>query len=105
LRAVLGEHLHVASVWGGTISSLGCNTALAQNLSHQAIFEVGEAGALFEVVLRQEHIPQIQLFGALLEVFEDGRVGAEAFLDTTANLSLEDGVGGDTFFLDKLLDL
>ena len=59
------------------------------------------------MVLWQEHVPQSQLLRAFLEILEDGRVGAEAFLNAGAHadLLLEDGVGGDAFFVDEFLNL
>ena len=105
LCAVLGEHLHVACVGGGAVGGLGCGQALAQVLCHQAVFQVGEAGALLEVVLGQEHVPQAKGPGLLLQLFHDRRVGAEAVDDALANLLAYEGVGGDTFFFDESLDL
>jgi hypothetical protein len=57
------------------------------------------------MVPRQEHVPQTQFSCALLQVFEDGWVSAEAVDDTLADLLAEDGIGGDTFFFDETFDL
>lgn len=58
------------------------------------------------MVLGQKHVPQPELLGAFLQVLNDGRMGVEALLHAaTADLLGVDGVGGDAFFLDELLDL
>lgn len=80
------------------------NLALAQQLGHQAILDITVTGALAEVVLGQEHIPQTQLLGLGLQLLHDGRGGLPSLL-ALAQLSGEDGVGGDAFFLDEFLDL
>ncbi|KAI6851685.1 acyl-CoA dehydrogenase NM domain-like protein [Hortaea werneckii] len=87
LGTVLGEDFHVARVWGSTVGGLGGNVALAEVLSHQAVFEVTEASALLEVVLGQEHVPQAELAGTLLEVFEDGRMGSAGMHSSSTNFS------------------
>lgn len=72
-------------------------------LGHQAIFEVGEASS-FMMPFRQKHIPQPNLLGFRLEIIDDGGVCRPSLL-AFAQLGVEDGVGGDAFFLDELLDL
>jgi hypothetical protein len=84
---------------------LRSRSTLAEDLRHKAILQIGETGALLEVVLGQKHIPQTEFLSLLLQVFYDGRVGAEALLDGGAELLVEDEVGGDAFFFDELLDL
>jgi hypothetical protein len=75
----------------------------AQPLRHEPVLEIAEAGALREMVLGQEQIPKPELLGFGLELLDDGRVGREALLGPGPELGLEDGVGRDAFFLDKLL--
>lgn len=80
------------------------NLALPQQLRHQAILNITKARTLAEVVLGQEHIPQTQLLGLLLQRLHDSRGGLPSFL-AFAQLGGEDGVGGDAVFLDEFLDL
>lgn len=105
LIAVLGQHLHIARIRGGAVGRLRGSAALAEILSHEAVLQVREAGALLEVVLGQEHVPEAELAGARLEVLDDGGVRLEALLGGLADLARVDGVGGDAFFLDESLDL
>jgi hypothetical protein len=56
------------------------------------------------VVLRQEHVPQTELLGLLLQTLQDGRGGGPSLI-AFAELGLEDGVGRDTVFLNEFLDL
>lgn len=84
---------------------LASNPALAQVLGHEAILQIAETSSLLEVVLGQEHVPETQLPGPLLQVLDDGRVRREALLRRLADLACVDGIGGDALFLDELLDL
>jgi hypothetical protein len=84
---------------------LASHPRLAQVLGHEPVLQVAESSTLFEMRLWQEHVPQPELLRLLLEVLDDLRVRGETFLDGFANLAEVDGVGGDTFFFDELLDL
>lgn len=78
--------------------------ALAKNLGHQPIFDIAVARTLLKVALGQEHIPQTELLRLGLQFLHDGGGGLPSLL-AFAQLSGEDSLGGDTLFLDKLLDL
>lgn len=52
----------------------------------------------------QEHIPQPNLPCSGLQLIDDGRIGSPSFI-ALAQLSVEDGVGGDAFLLDELVNL
>lgn len=56
------------------------------------------------MILGQEHIPQTQLLGLLLQLLHDSRSSLPSLL-ALAQLGGEDRVGGDTVFLDEFLDL
>jgi hypothetical protein len=56
------------------------------------------------MVLGQEHVPQAELLGLLLQLFHHDRGSCPSLL-ALAKLGGEDGVGGNTVFLDELLDL
>lgn len=57
------------------------------------------------MVSGQEQVPEAEVLGSLLELLDYGGVGGEALFAGSAELFSEDGVGGDTFFIDELLDL
>lgn len=105
LGTVLGKHLHVARVWSSTVGGLAGDDTLAQILGHEAVLQVAEAGALLEVVLGQEHVPQAKLLCLHLQVLNDLRVGIEAVDNARADLLGEDGIGWNAFFLDESLNL
>lgn len=102
--AVLGYDLHVPSVWSCTVDCFRSTPRLAQVLSHKAVFHIGEAGPFFEMVLRQEHVPQPQLLRLMLQLVDDLRVGLPSLL-AFAELCEVDLVGGNALFFDKLLNL
>lgn len=54
--------------------------------------------------LGQEHVPQAELLGLLLQLLHDDGGGLPPLL-AFAQLGREDGITGDTVLLDKLLDL
>ena len=56
------------------------------------------------MVLGQEHVPQTELLGLLLEALQDGGGGGPSLL-TFTELSREDGVGRDAVFFNEFLDL
>lgn len=78
--AVLGQYLHVTSIRGSVIGSLGGNLALAQKLGHEAILEICEAGALVEVVLGEKHVPQTELLSLLLQLLHHDGGGLPSLL-------------------------
>jgi hypothetical protein len=55
--------------------------------------------------LGQEHVPQTELARPRLQVLNDGRVCREALLCGLADLACVDGIGGNAFLLDELLNL
>lgn len=81
------------------------DTAAAQELGHQAILDVAEAGSLLEVVLWQEHVPETKLLRLDLELLHDLRVGVPSLLLGGSKLIPVDCLGRNTFLLDKLLEL
>lgn len=83
---------------------LGSNLTLTQQLGHQPILDITEPSTLAKVVLGQEHIPQTQLLGLLLQRLHDSGRSLPSLL-ALAQLGGEDGVGGDAVFLDEFLDL
>lgn len=105
LGTVFRNDLHVASIGGSTVGSFTSRAALPQILGHQAIFEVAESGTFLEVVLGQEHVPQPKFLRFDFQVFDHLRVCVEAADGAVAKLLLENGICGDTFFLDEALDL
>jgi hypothetical protein len=105
LRAILRKDLHIPRIGRRTVRRFRRRPALAQTLRHQPVLQIAEAGTLFEVVFGQEHVPETQLLCALLEVFNNRRVGAEALGGRLADLLGVDGVCGDAFFFDKFFDL
>lgn len=84
---------------------LASRPTLAQVLGHEPVLKVAEPRALLEVVLGQEHIPQAEGLGLLLQVLDDGGMRREALLGGVANLPDVHLIVGNAFFLDKLLNL
>lgn len=56
------------------------------------------------MVLRQEHVPQTELLGLLLQALQNGGGGGPSLL-TFAELGREDCVGGDAVLFNEFLDL
>ena len=74
-------------------------------LTHQAVLKIGETSTLLVVTFGQEHVPQAELLCLLLELFDDGWMAPSAFLCSGfGDLCTPDGVGGNTFLIDELLD-
>ena len=78
--------------------------ALAQLLRHKPILDIRKLRTLREMVLWQEHVPNAQGMGFLLQIIEDRRVAVPAGI-SRADLRRVDDVGGDTFFVDEGVDL
>jgi hypothetical protein len=74
-------------------------------LRHKPIFQIAKPSTLLEMALGQEHIPQSQLLGLLLEILNDRGMRRKPFLRRFPDLPHEDGVGWYAFFFDKFLDL
>jgi hypothetical protein len=108
LSPILRKDLHIPRIRGRTIHRLTSNPGFTQILGHETILKIGKASAFLKVVLGQEHVPEAELLGFDLEVFDDLRVGVEAGDSVAAilvDLLGEDGVRGDAFFLDEFFDL
>ena len=103
--AVFGDDFRVACVGSSTICGFAGSDTLAEVFCHQAVFEIAKAGAFFEMVFGQEHVPKPKFLGLGFQVFNDLWMGVEAGNGALADLLLEDGIGGDAFLLDKFLDL
>ena len=71
---------------------------------HQAILQIGEAGAFLEMVFRQEHVPQPKLLRPSLYIVDYGRVRGPSLL-AFAELGVVDNICRNAFFLDEFLDL
>lgn len=78
--AVFRENLHVACVGGGAVHGLAGDEGSAQELGHEAIFEVGESDALLVVDLGEEEIPETERSRLGLQVIDDGWVDVEETL-------------------------
>lgn len=104
LGSVLCEDLHVTSVGCRAIACLGSDQALAEDLSHETVFKVAEAGAFLEVVLREEQVPQTELTSFSLEVLEDLRMSSETCLDVLPDHGAHDWIGRNAFFLNEFLE-
>ena len=89
---------------GKTLAHLTRGDALAQLLRHKPILDVRELRTLREMVLRQEHVPDAQGMGFLLQIIEDRRVAVPAGI-SRADLRRVDYVGRDAFFIDEGVDL
>lgn len=61
--SVLSQHLHVTGIWGSAVAGLRRGSRAAEPLSHQTVLEVGEAGRLLVVALREEQVPEPELAG------------------------------------------
>lgn len=83
---------------------LGSNLALAQQLSHQSVFQVGISSTLGEMALGKEHVPKTQLLSLLLQLLDNSRCGGPSLL-ALAELGGEGSFGGDALLLDEFLDL
>jgi hypothetical protein len=105
LCAVLGQNLHVSSIWGSAVRRLGCQSTACQYLGHQSVLQVAESSSFLEVVLGQEHVPETKLLCCDLKIVHDGWVSVEALLGTGAKLGLPDSFGGNALIFDKLLEL
>jgi hypothetical protein len=57
------------------------------------------------MVLGQKHVPQTQLLGLYLQLFDDLRVAVEALGSSSAQLGLEYSFGGKAFIFDEFLEL
>jgi len=97
--------IHLVIVHLSSQTYLTSHPTLSQVLGHKPILQVAEPSTLLEVCLGQEHVPQSQLLGLDLEVLDDLWVRREALLGGLADLAEVDGVGGNAFFFDELLDL
>lgn len=92
LVAILGNDLHVTRVGGGAVCGLGGNLGSAEPLSHEAVLYVGEAGRLLVVSSGEEHVPEAELAGLVLEILDDLGVGIPSGI-AMAELGINDGVG------------
>lgn len=90
--AVLGEHLHVTGVGGGAVAGLGGGAGAAEPFGHEAVLEVGPSGRFLVVALGEEHVPETELLGLFLELFDDLRVVLPSVV-ALAYLGFKNGVG------------
>lgn len=104
LIPILRQHLHITCIRRGIVRRLRRHLALAQVFGHKPILEVGEAGALGEVVSGEEHVPEAEGTGSGFEGFDDGGVGLPSCF-AGAELGVEEGVRWNAVFFDELFDL
>lgn len=89
--AILGQHLHVARVGSRAVTRLGRAARPTKPFGHDAILEIRPARRFPVVALGQEHVPETQLLGLVLELFHHRRVCFPAGIPL-ADLGLQDRI-------------
>ena len=90
--AILGEHLHVTGIGGGAVAGFRGGAGATEPLSHETVLEVGPSGRFLVVALGEEHVPETELLGLFLELFDDGWVVLPSVV-ALAYLGFKNGVG------------